>query len=247
MFWCCFYSRDRIIKIQAWATSPPTSSSVSLLHMTQKLLIYICCYPFPQRPEGHCSHLQGRYHQSGRANSYTFNTWSICKPWTLKVHRNINIHTDETNTSIYHHIGLYFINSSWWSHFNISACFQFTNLPCDVWENIYTLSYYHHQIGNMNYHPLFRVRSWNNGVRCMSFYILYKGRHFKIVSNESRSEFEIYPNASRVTSKYFEVTVESLQYGSHLKMVHRHPASASARWALGSSRSSDFLDPIASG
>ena len=39
-------------------------------------------------------------------------------------------------------------------------------------ERIYTLSYYHHQIGNMNYSPLFRVRSWNNGVRCMSLYIL---------------------------------------------------------------------------
>ena len=45
-------------------------------------------------------------------------------------------------------------------------------LPCDDWENIYTLSYYHHQIGSMNYYPLFRVRSWNNGVRCLSFYIL---------------------------------------------------------------------------
>ena len=43
---------------------------------------------------------------------------------------------------------------------------------CDDWENIYTLSYYHHQIGSMNYYPLFRVRSWNNGMRCMSFYIL---------------------------------------------------------------------------
>ena len=37
---------------------------------------------------------------------------------------------------------------------------------------LYTLSYYHHQIGSMNYYPLFRVRSWNNGVRCISFYIL---------------------------------------------------------------------------
>ena len=37
---------------------------------------------------------------------------------------------------------------------------------------IYTLSYYHHQIGSMNYYQLFRVRSWNNGVRCMSFHIL---------------------------------------------------------------------------
>ena len=37
---------------------------------------------------------------------------------------------------------------------------------------IYTLSYYHHQIGSMNYDPLFRVRPWNNGMRCMSLYIL---------------------------------------------------------------------------
>ena len=37
---------------------------------------------------------------------------------------------------------------------------------------IYTLSYYHHQIGSMNYYPLLRVRSWNNGMRCMHFYIL---------------------------------------------------------------------------
>ena len=39
-------------------------------------------------------------------------------------------------------------------------------------ERIYTLSYHHHQIGSMNYHPLFRVRSGNNGMRCMSLYIL---------------------------------------------------------------------------
>ena len=37
---------------------------------------------------------------------------------------------------------------------------------------IYILSYYHHQIESMNYYLLFMVRSWNNGVRCMSFYIL---------------------------------------------------------------------------
>ena len=54
------------------------------------------------------------------------------------------------------------------------VCFQLTHFPCDDWENIYTLSYYHHRIGSMNYYPLFRVRSWNNGVRCMSFCILMK-------------------------------------------------------------------------
>ena len=59
-------------------------------------------------------------------------------------------------------------------HYTIcgTVCFQFTHFCCDDWENIYTLSYYHHQIVSMNYYPLFRVRSWNNGVRCMSFCIL---------------------------------------------------------------------------
>ena len=59
-------------------------------------------------------------------------------------------------------------------HYKIrgAMCFQFTHFPCDDWDNIYTLSYHHHQIGIMNYYPLFRVRLWNNGVRCMSFCIL---------------------------------------------------------------------------
>ena len=39
-------------------------------------------------------------------------------------------------------------------------------------ERIYTLSCYHHQIGSMDCYPLCRVRSWNNGMRCMSLYIL---------------------------------------------------------------------------
>ena len=52
-----------------------------------------------------------------------------------------------------------------------AVCFQFTHFPC-AWENIYTLSDCHHQIGSMNYYPFFMVRSLNNGVRCMSFCIL---------------------------------------------------------------------------
>ena len=35
-----------------------------------------------------------------------------------------------------------------------TVCFQFTHLLCDDWENIYTLSYYHNQIGSMKYYPL---------------------------------------------------------------------------------------------
>ena len=59
-------------------------------------------------------------------------------------------------------------------HYTIcgAVCFQFTHSLYDGWENIYTLSYNHHLIGSMNYYPLFRVRPWNNGMHCMSFFIL---------------------------------------------------------------------------
>ena len=58
-------------------------------------------------------------------------------------------------------------------HYTIcgAVCFQFTHFPCDDRQNIYTLSYYHRQIGSMNYYPLFRIRLWNNGVRCMSIFL----------------------------------------------------------------------------
>ena len=53
-----------------------------------------------------------------------------------------------------------------------TVCILFTHFSCDDCENMCTLSYYHHQIGRMTHLPLFRVRSWNYGMRCMSFYIL---------------------------------------------------------------------------
>ena len=36
---------------------------------------------------------------------------------------------------------------------------------------MYFISYNHLQIGSMTHLPLFRVRSWKNGMRCTSFYI----------------------------------------------------------------------------
>ena len=45
-------------------------------------------------------------------------------------------------------------------------------IPSSWLREYMALSYYHHQIGSMNYYPLFRVRSWNNDVRCMFLYIL---------------------------------------------------------------------------
>ena len=63
-----------------------------------------------------------------------------------------------------------------------AVCFQFTHFLVMIERiYIYTLSCYHHQIGSMNYYPLFRVSSWNNDVRCMFFCILIalgtSGRH----------------------------------------------------------------------
>ena len=40
-----------------------------------------------------------------------------------------------------------------------------------LWEYMYFI-YYYNQIGSMNHLPLFRVRSWNNGMRLMSSYVL---------------------------------------------------------------------------
>ena len=51
-----------------------------------------------------------------------------------------------------------------------AVCFHFAHFTCDDWGNINTLPYYHH-IGRMKYYPLFRVRPWNNGMGCMSFYM----------------------------------------------------------------------------
>ena len=52
--------------------------------------------------------------------------------------------------------------------------FSLPNSPVMI-VRMCTLPYHHHQIGSMNRWPLFRVRSWNNGMRCMSNYVLMVG------------------------------------------------------------------------
>ena len=49
---------------------------------------------------------------------------------------------------------------------------QLTKFSCDDCENTCTSSFYHHQIGSMNHLPLFRARSWNTCMCCVSFYVL---------------------------------------------------------------------------
>ena len=76
-----------------------------------------------------------------------------------------------------------------------AVCFEFTHFSCDDWENIYTLTYYHHQIWSMNYYPLFRVRSWSSGALCMSFYIFMTGNYFVPIAFSNFKNFvHIYKN-----------------------------------------------------
>ena len=53
-----------------------------------------------------------------------------------------------------------------------TVCTQLSHFSYDDCENTCTRSYYHYQIGSMTHLPLFLFKSWNNGMRCMSFYIL---------------------------------------------------------------------------
>ena len=45
---------------------------------------------------------------------------------------------------------------------------QLVHFPRDDYENICTLSYYHHEIRCMAHLALIRARSWNRGMSCMS-------------------------------------------------------------------------------
>ena len=100
-------------------------------------------------------------------------------------------------------------------------CFQFTHSPCDDWDNIYTLSYHHHQIGSMNYHPLFSVRSWNNGVRCMSFYILTSICRWSLyydkndwLGNPAGNSYDIEPREITQTKRlYLEMVIDATSIG----------------------------------
>ena len=93
---------------------------------------------------------------------HCYHHWRL---WTDKMPVRYNLSSVWVRLSI-------FSQASIIQYVGLCFFFQFAHFLCDGWENIHTLSYYHHQIGSMNYYPLFRVRSWNNGMRCMSFYIL---------------------------------------------------------------------------
>ena len=80
-----------------------------------------------------------------------------------------------------------------------------------------TLSCYHHQINSMNQQPLFRVRSWNNGMCCMPCYILIENnlqKHYDYVIMGA--------NASQITSL---TIVYSIVYSGADQSKHQSSAS----------------------
>ena len=73
---------------------------------------------------------------------------------------------------------------------------MFSVYPIPLWwlREYIALSYYHYQISSMNYYPLFRVRSWHNGMRCISLYILMKLWYGRIASWAIRVLVAFAPN-----------------------------------------------------
>ena len=95
----------------------------------------------------------------------------IWRHWTYKMPVRCNLSCVWARLSIFSQLSVIHYTICW------AVCFQFTHFLCDDWENIYNLSYHHHQIGSLSYYPLFRVRSWDSGMHCMSFHILILLNH----------------------------------------------------------------------
>ena len=79
-----------------------------------------------------------------------------------------------------------------WGCITGAACIQLIHFSCDDCENTCISSYYHHQIGSMAHLRLCRVRSWNNGMCYVSFYVLV---FFFIVICRHNSKIEDFEDA----------------------------------------------------
>ena len=98
---------------------------------------------------------------------YTISFSSLCKliwrHWTYKMPVRYILSSVWVRLSIFSQLSII--------HY-MGLCVFSLPISLVMTEKIFTFSYYHHQIRSMNYNPLFRVRSWNNGMRCMSLCIL---------------------------------------------------------------------------
>ena len=106
-------------------------------------IVFVCLYITPYHYH-HCANFIWRY-------------------WTYKVPVRYNLSSVRARLAIFSKLSTIQY---------VGMCVFSLPISFVMIERIHTLSYHHHQIGSINYYLLFRVRSWNNGMRCMSFYIL---------------------------------------------------------------------------
>ena len=106
----------------------------------------------------------------GRVRSfadYTISLSSLCrliwKHWTTKMLVRYMMPSVCLRLRQFSQLSLYSLYGA--------VCLQLTQFSCDDRENVYFILL---SSSNRKYEslPLFRVRSWNNGMRCMSYYVL---------------------------------------------------------------------------
>ena len=75
-----------------------------------------------------------------------------------------------------------------------AVCIQLTHFSHDDCENTCTWSYYQNQVRSMTHLPSFRVRSWNNDMRCIPIYIVINLWYGQIDSWDNRVLMDFAPN-----------------------------------------------------
>ena len=117
------------------------------------------------------------YAASSPLNIYTISLLSLCKliwrHWTYKMPVRYILSSVWVRLSIFSQLSIIQY---------MGLCVFSLPISLVMIERIYTLSYYHDQIGSMIYYPLYRVRSWNKGMRCMFLYILMNSLYDQIAS-----------------------------------------------------------------
>ena len=90
---------------------------------------------------------------------------------------------------------------------------KLSHCSCDDYENTYTSSYHHHQSWSRNHLPLYvRVRLWNTGMRCISFYVLMICRYglFSYILQNCTSIKKVTRQISVNGHRYLTVSVKKV-------------------------------------
>ena len=106
----------------------------------------------------------------------------IWKHWTYKMPVRYILSSVSVRLSIFSHLFIILY---------MGLCVFSLPISLVMIERIYTLSYYHHQIGSMNYYPLFMAMSWNNGMHCLSIFLYHVKNGLYMRTMETASLYHI--------------------------------------------------------